>query len=120
MILVWNSRDETSELVRENDVIIRKYCPDFKGYSGGTRGAEKDDDFKDFFSGGYDIKAFRNELTFDKQGFVGRNLSGSYAPKEGDSYFQAYITDLGLLFEKYSNDGCLVMPNLTRSYAGVG
>ena len=119
VVLVWNCRDETSEMVRENDVIIRKYCPDFKGYSGGMRGAESDDDFKDFFSGGYDTKAFRNDLAFDKQGFIGRNLSSSYAPKEGDSYYQAYIADLGVLFEKFSNDGCMVMPNITRSYAGT-
>jgi len=67
---------------------------------------------------GYDTKTFRNDLAFDKQGFIGGNLSSSYAPKEGDGHYQAYIADLGVLFGKYSNDGRLVMPNITRSYAG--
>ena len=37
-VLVWNSRDSSSELVIENDSVNRKFCPDFKGFSGGDRG----------------------------------------------------------------------------------
>ena len=51
VVLVWNCRDETSSLVCENDTVIRKHCPDFIGYSGGTRGEENEGDFKDFLLG---------------------------------------------------------------------
>ena len=118
VVLVWNTRDEKSELVRENDAVIKKYCPDFMGYSGGTRGPESDDDLNDFFVGNYDIKAFRNDLIFDEQGFIGRNLTGSYAPKEKDRAYPAYIEALKSLFDKYSNDGQIILPNITRSYVG--
>jgi len=118
VFLVWNSRDETSELVRENDAVNKKYCPNFKGFSGGMRGAENEDDFNDFFDGEYEIKTFQNDVTFDEQGFIGRNLSGSYALKEDDRNYQNYISELKALYEKYNKSGQLIMPNLTRSYTG--
>jgi SAM-dependent methyltransferase len=119
IILVWNSRDEKSKLVIENDEINRKYCPNFKGFSGGMRGATSDDDFSDFFCGSYEVKLFDNPLKFDKQGFIGRNLSASYALKETDEDYEAYVAQLVVLFEKHSKDGFLTMPNLTRSYVGT-
>ena len=42
-------------------------------------GAESEDDFKDFFTGAFDTRVFRNDLTYDESGFIGRNLSGSYS-----------------------------------------
>ena len=33
--LVWNSRDLTSPLIKENAEICQKTCPNFKGFSGG-------------------------------------------------------------------------------------
>ena len=116
--LVWNSRDENSALVAENDRIDRKYCPAFKGFSGGTRGPITNDDFRDFFTGEYEKKWFANDLIFDLSGFIGRNLSASYALKEGDEQYSAYVTELELLFEKYAVNGTVTMPNFTRCYIG--
>lgn len=118
VVLVWNSRDFESLLVRENDQINRKYCPNFKGFIGGMRGAVDEGDFDDFFVGGYEIKAFSHPLRFDKQGFIGRNLSASYALKADDPNYTAYITELDALFEKYAVSNTLIMPNITRCYVG--
>jgi len=118
VVLVWNSRDAESALVRENDAINKKYCPDFKGFSGGMRGAENEDDFADFFEGAYETKIFSNDTSCGEQGFIGRNLSASYAPKESDADYQAYVAELRALFAKYSKNGTLRTPNFTRSYAG--
>jgi SAM-dependent methyltransferase len=117
-ILVWNSRDEASALIRENEKIIKEYCPDYSGFSGGMSFDEDNNDFNAFFDGKYDVRIFQNDLSFDKQGFIGRNLSGSYAPKENENGYAAYIAALGELFDKYNNNGNLIMPNLTRSYVG--
>jgi SAM-dependent methyltransferase len=118
VVLVWNCRDESSDLVRENDAIIRKYCPTFKGYAGGIFDEEGKADFSDFFSGQYETKVFRNDLAFDIQGFIGRNLSGSYAPKKSDNHHASYVAELESLFEKYNNQGIIIMPNLTQCYVG--
>ncbi len=55
---------------------------------------------------------------FDYEGFLGRNLSASYAPKENDEQYKNFIFLLSELFEKYSKDGKIILPNLTRSYLG--
>lgn len=119
VILVWNSRDEKSDLVQENDRINKKYCPNFKGFSGGMRGATYEDDFSDFFSEEYEVRVFENPLKFDEQGFVGRNLSASYALKETDRDYNDYVAELKTLYEKYRIGNSIMMPNLTRCYVGM-
>jgi SAM-dependent methyltransferase len=114
--LVWNSRDAASPLVSENGSIIRRHCPDFKGFSGGM-----DDDpekTERFFCGGYEYRTFRHDLKYDLDGFIGRNLSASYAPKQGDAAYEPFVHEITELFSRYSRDGNVLMPNVTRSYIG--
>lgn len=118
VILVWNSRDCKSELIVKNDEINRKYCPNFKGFSGGMKGAVDEGDFSDFFTDDYERKVFQNPLLFDENGFIGRNLSSSYALKEDDENFSSYVRELKMLFNKHSKNQKLIMPNFTVCYVG--
>ena len=118
VILVWNSRDEESPAVQKSDMINKKYCPNFKGFSGGMRGTEDDTNFSGFFTEGYEKKVFSNNIIYDKNGFVGRNLSGSYALKEDDENYLHYVSELDAVFDKYSINGQFVMSNYTQSYVG--
>lgn len=118
VILVWNSRDNKSELVIENYEVNRKYCPNFKGFSDGMYGKTNKDDFSDFFNGKYETKVFINNLIFDMDGFIGRNLSSSYALKSNDVQYDNYINELKRIYKKHSKNGQLIMPNLTCSYVG--
>ena len=118
VVLLWNMRDETSGLVRENEEIDRIYCPDFKGFSVGM-GGESPEKYGDFFKDGIcEYNVFPNDLVFDEEGFIGRNLSASYSPKVGEEKYQPYLSALKRLFAKYSNSGYLSMPNFTRTYVG--
>lgn len=119
VILIWNSRDETSELVRKIDVINKKYCPNFSGSASGMRGAKNTNDFDDFFQNGYRENCFQNNLIFTKEGFIGLHLSASYRLETGDSNYWNYINELTEFFDLYSTNGILEMPNLTRSYTGT-
>jgi SAM-dependent methyltransferase len=126
VILVWNSRIFGTEVVEDGDKINKKYCPHFQGFSGGMRGVlynstgvESESDFNDFFNGVYETRIFENHQTFDLDGFIGRNLSASYALKEDDENYPAYITELTECFNKHAVDGKLIMPNNTRSYVGA-
>lgn len=118
VILVWNSRDENSEIVDENDKINSRYCPNYKGFSGGMQKTIAENDFSDFFIGKYEINVFENPISFDNQGFVGRNLSSSYALKADDKEYNAYVVALEGLFDKYSKDGIIIMPNFAKCYIG--
>lgn len=119
IILVWNSRDFNAKSVKDSDIINRKYCPDFKGFSGGIRGAEYENGFEDFFTGKYEIKNFQNDFFYDLDGFIGRTLSASYALKEDDEKYPAYINELTECFNKHAIDGKMIIPNITKSYAGT-
>ncbi|MFP5112243.1 class I SAM-dependent methyltransferase [Bacillaceae bacterium C204] len=115
--LVWNSRDGSSKLNQESAEICQRYCPNFKGFSGGMN--NDGDVFNQFFNDGkYDFKSFRNDLELDIDGFLGRYLSASYSPKKTDKEYEPFITALSNLFEKYSNNGLILLPNRTRSYLG--
>lgn len=119
ILLVWNSRDSESELVTENALINREYCPGFKGFSGGMNTAASGEGLSDFFRGEYTVKTFKNPLAYSKEAFIGRNLSSSYALKEDDENYVPYVRALEALFEKYSKDGVLTTPNYTRCYLGT-
>jgi len=115
--LVWNSRDGSSDKNKESAEVCQKYCPNFKGFSGGME--ETPIAFQQFFKDGkYELKLFRNDLQFNLNGFLGRYLSASYSPKKTHEEYHLFITALSNLFEKYSNHGQIVIPNITRSYLG--
>ncbi|MEH7492268.1 class I SAM-dependent methyltransferase [Neobacillus niacini] len=115
--LVWNSRDFKSPLIKGNVEIFKKYCPTFYGFSGGI--GEGEEVFNQFFRDGqYELKRFPNDLVMDFEGFLSRNLSASYSLKESDDEYQHFVEAITNLFEKYSHNGKIVMPNFTRSYLG--
>lgn len=115
--LVWNSRDFTSPFIKENAEICQKTCSNFNGFSGGIE--ENPEVFNSFFKDGkYEYKTYQNDLLFDYEGFLGRNLSASYAPKKNDEEYKRFVFLLSELFEKYSKNDKIVLPNITRSYLG--
>ncbi|MFF2752999.1 class I SAM-dependent methyltransferase [Psychrobacillus sp. NPDC058041] len=115
VILVWNSRVMDSPLVQENEQIFRRFCPDFKGFSGGI--GYMDEKIKTFFCN-FDVHRFQNDLQFNKSKFIERNLSASYSLKENDVEYDSYIKQLNNLFDKYAIDGMLIVPNETIAYIG--
>lgn len=117
VVLVWNSRAAGSEIVIENAAICRRFCPAFKGFSGGEK--NDIDTFAVFFKNGiFENKNFENNMAYDLENFIGRNLSSSYAPKENEGNYEGFAAELTRLFEKYKQKNKIVMPNITRCYIG--
>lgn len=116
VILIWNSRVSSSNLIKENAQICKKYCPNFKGFSGGME--NPDDHIRQFFDNQYEKLRFENNLKFDKIRFIERNLSASYSLKETDEGYKDYIFELERLFDKYASDDSLIMENDTVAYIG--
>ena len=115
VILIWNSRVMDSPLVIENEQIFKRFCKDFKGFSGGI--GYMDESIKTFF-GNFEVHRFQNDLYFDKSKFIGRNLSASYSLKETHLEYNSYIMHLNNLFDKYATDEKLIVPNETIAYIG--
>lgn len=117
-VLVWNSRDGRSPLVMENAEICRRFCKDFKGFSGGIE--DETSKIYYFFGGRFEHIAIQCDIVFDKEKFILRALSASYSPTEDDAGYDEYIAALESLFDKYSDNGLLVMPNILNSYMNTG
>ena len=117
VVLVWNCRDNTNPVVIENAETNKRLCPDFKGFTSGLD--ENPQSYADFFKNGKcEYKTFISELKFDEERFIGRCLSGSYAPIKNSENYYAYIKEIKKLFNKYSKNKILSLPNITRSYVG--
>ena len=118
VVLVWNERDYESELIQKDYAIREKYAVDKKGLgSGGGFGHN----YLDFFVDGvFEYRNFKNDLIFDCENYIGRNLSASYAPKEetDPEKYHGLVRELGELFDEYSVDGILNFLHFTQSYAG--
>lgn len=116
VFLVWNDRDTSSEIIKENFGVNKKFCPNFKGSSNGIDFSK--DGFKDFFEGEFELVEFENHLVYDKDTFISRNLSSSYAPKSTDDCCYEYIKAISEVFDKYSENGTVNYPYITRCYIG--
>lgn len=118
VILIWNRRDESSELVQAIDSISQKYCPQFSGSSCGMRGAKTQNEYQDFFTGKYDTQLFPNGILFDKERFIGLHQSASYRLNQTDKNYHNYILALSDFFDSHCTNNQLILPNNTCCYIG--
>ena len=105
-----------SPLNQECFQIYKQYCQNFVGFNGGIK--RDDERIKEFFDMHYKRMEFPNPLFFDQKGFIKRCISGSYSLKKTDQNYFEYIAALENVFDKYSNNGQLVMENKTVVYIG--
>ncbi|MDE6690804.1 MAG: SAM-dependent methyltransferase, partial [Clostridia bacterium] len=117
VFLIWNTRDITAEINIEQSKIFKKYCPDFVGFSGGIK--ENDERICAFFDNEYVCVEFDNPLLYDREKFIQRSLSGSYSLNEKDKNYNEYLLCLNDLFDRYSIDGVITIPNKTVAYFGT-
>ena len=118
VIIIWNMRDESAPVTIENKKINREFCPGFKDFSEGKGKNNLKIDLSDFFENKYITEYFNNPLEFNRESFIGRCLSSSYALKKEDKNYKNYTDALGALFEKYQNNGFLIVPNTVCCYIG--
>ena len=116
VFLIWNSRDLTSPVNQASFEIFSQYCPNFKGFGGGTQ--RHDVRIRQFFDDRYEFIEFDNPLVYDRDKFISRCLSGSYSLKAGDPRFDEYMAALQTLFETYAQHGAITMANQTVAYVG--
>ncbi|MCI5537610.1 MAG: hypothetical protein PUG93_06565 [Oscillospiraceae bacterium] len=57
-------------------------------------------------------------LTYDRLGYVNRLLSSSYSLKESDEKYGEYLKEINAIFDRFSKDGFISIPNETVAYIG--
>jgi len=117
--LVWNVRDPDSAVVQACDGVNKKFCTAYGGFTGGVDVCDTER-FRLFFKEGqFETRRFDNAPLYDLDGFVGRSLSSSYAPRPEDVLYTPYVECLKDIFHEYSRDGVLVLPSFTASFTGT-
>ena len=87
VLLIWNVRDEASPLIAENYAVNRQYCPRFRGFSNGLDFA--DATFRSFFCGDYQLISLDYPQLYNREAFVLRSLSSSFAPAPQEDGYAA-------------------------------
>lgn len=116
VILVWNCRDINHMVNTASNDINKKYCPKFKGFSGGI--VKDDERINDFFFGKYERIEFSNNIYYNRDNFIRRSLSSSYSLNPDDEKYDEYIKEIENVFDKYSCDGIIEIGNNTVGYIG--
>ncbi len=98
--LVWNNRVADAAVNAACAEVFARFCPRFKGFSGGML---PDDPRLDvYFADGYERRIFANPLRYTRQQFIARCLSGSYSLLPGDADFDAYLATLHGIFDAHA------------------
>ena len=117
--ILWNQLDETKEIVKEQKRIDDEYTKRFQEVNGILSATKKEEKIQGFFKDNiYETKVVDNPLENNKERFIGSNLSKSYSLKKEDRNYNNYIKAFGEVFDKYSENGMVIIPNKTYGYLG--
>ncbi len=114
VIIVYNSNVESAGCTKALAELNYKYSPDFCGFSNGISGEK----CLSFFSKNGVVFRTDNTLIYDRQGYINRALSSSYSLKENDENYGGYLRGLNEIFDTFSKDGFISIPNETVAYTG--
>ena len=117
--ILWNQLDETKDIIKEQKRIDDQYTNRFQEVTGILNATKKEKTLQGFFKEDkYEKKVVDNPLENDKEKFIGSNLSKSYSLKKNDENYENYIEAFGKVFDKYSKNGKVIIPNKTYGYLG--
>lgn len=114
--LLWNISEGTHPFIQEETALLRRFCASYDMPP--TRREYHPEEYENFFSPTCSMRVFANDFPTDESSYIGRCLSSSYAPREGDAAYDPFVRGLHALFAKYSKHGILGYPNNTRLYIG--
>lgn len=121
LAIVFNSR-RIDGISADRDRVCEKYCPLFANRNGhmGKRSEEEGDRFlrSEYFAS-VEVFNMENPVIMTREHFLGDTLSRSYAPRENDECYAAFIEEIGALFDKYQQNGLVSVSYTTSCYAGT-
>ena len=117
--IIWNKLDTNDTIVKEEKNIDYTYTNQFKEINNILQDEKREQLIKEFFSNGtYECKITENNQIYNKETFIGVNLSKSYSLRKEDKNYNEYIKSFEDLFDKYSKNGNLTIKNNTFAYLG--
>ena len=118
VIFVWNSKETKNEFFYETEKVLMQFCPLYK------RNIHvmdfKQDSFPHFFSKPPEFYKFIDDGAhyITKTEFIGRALCASYSIFKDDKNYNAYISELNAVYNKFAVNGLVYAPLSTIVYVG--
>jgi SAM-dependent methyltransferase len=103
LALIWNERDESDQFTREYGDLLRT-LPDTSVVEV-KRGTAGEAIFDTPLFSNAKLSFFENEQILDREKFISRALSASYAPAPDSPEAARFREELGNVFEKFQHDG---------------
>lgn len=118
VILVWNSKETKNEFFYETEKILLQFCPLYKRSIHVMDFTQNS--FSDFFSKQPEFYKFIDDGAhyITKAEFIGRALCASYSIFKDDKNYNAYISALNTIFDKFADNGLVYAPLSTIVYVG--
>lgn len=116
VLLVWNVRDEKSELIKQYDKLITVYGTDYSQTAASTFDKTATEEF--FAPNSMHVKSFNHSQRFDWEGFQGRLFSASYCPTPDNPNFSPMMEQLKNIFDQYQTAGYVDFRYVTKLYYG--
>lgn len=115
--LFWNVRSLDSAFMRGYEELLRARCVEYAATN--ARERADDDSVRAFFGpNAIDKAQFANAQTLDFDALLGRLLSSSYAPREGQPAHRSMVEALRSLFDRHAENGRVSMLYDTRLHLG--
>ena len=117
LFTVANARDYTDPFTLRQHEICMELCKGFTSFRHGiNKSAPK---LETLFGININYAEFDYPLEYEKEKFVQRSLSSSYAPEINTAAYQKYIEELWALMDEFAPDnGKITVPNVTVAYWG--
>lgn len=113
VVLIWNTFDMTKNICKDIEELSVSY---------GKKDAKIsfENTIGDFYEQGkYEKRIYPNNIEMGQDEFIGYNLSKSFAPKETDKNYEAYISHIKVLFKFYQKKGKITIFQNTICYDGT-
>ncbi len=114
-MLIWNVRlTEASPLMAQYEALLKQYGTDYKEVEAKKVNEKEIQQF--FKPASVNLTEFAHQQSLDKQGFLGRLLSASYAPQLGDPNYEVMLQAANHLFDTYQKEGWVELIYSTKCY----
>jgi len=117
IVLIWNVRQiNSTPFMMAYEELLLKHALEYQTVSHKNLDLDIIGDF--FAPTSFEVVTYKNNGAFDYEGLLGRVLSSSYAPKEGDEGYKQMISDLKATYKKFEIDGTIEFEYKTELYYG--
>jgi SAM-dependent methyltransferase len=119
VVLVWNDRDlSASPFSAAYEELLHGYMMEYEKVSARRVVGDDAPRIREFFAPNeMAVATFENGQTFDFEGLLGRVLSSSYAPLEGEPH-ELMVARLREIFDEYQQGGVVRFDYTTTAYYG--